>query len=461
MRRVIPLCPGIASTFSIGVARLSPVPRKPRSTVSAGACQRGLGGYSRRHLCDHIEGLMSPRTAAARVLLILLLALWAAPGRAGEFVDSTGRRVALPPQVARVMAADPAGAVIVFMLNPAKLIGWPHPLTRGQRAYLPAKYARLPVIGPLGTGNAATLADAARRRHPDLIVAMSQASPEAAALADQVQRQTGIPYIVLDDGIENASELLRKLGTILGVDRRGRDLRNYVEHALSALRGKLLISPASSRPRIYYGRGPDGLETGLAGAPAVANLEQSGAVNVAAELGGPRGSMIRVTPEQILAWNPSVVIAENRRFYNALHRDRRWRSLAAVQKKRVYLAPDEPFGWIDDPQGVNRVIGLYWLASVLYPDAVEQDLRVLVREFYDKFYNVKLSDKQLEALVKLAEANPGESKRPADVPLLGAEPTPTPGQSPNPPPGMPPLRPPGRGGLPNLPGTAPGPATRP
>jgi len=33
--------------------------------------------------------------------------------------------------------------------------------------------------------------------------------------------------------------------------------------------------------------------------------------------------------------------------------------------KRVYLAPTQPFAWIDQPPAVNRLIGLRWLAALL------------------------------------------------------------------------------------------------
>ena len=142
-------------------------------------------------------------------------------------------------------------------------------------------------------------------------------------------------------------------------------------------------------------------------------------INVAARLG--RGELTRVTRDQIFAWNPFIMIAQDRSFYNALQRNREWRGLDAVAKKRIYLAPADPFGWIDDPAGVNRIIGLPWLSALFYPDVYQEDLRATVREFYEKFYQVKLTDRQLEALVRSAEARSGETRRPADVPLLGAE----------------------------------------
>jgi iron complex transport system substrate-binding protein len=256
-----------------------------------------------------------------------------------------------------------------------------------------------------------------------------------------------VPYIVLDNSIQTTPAMLRTIGTMLGVGQRGQDLGYYADYAIGSVRGRLLIAPATERPLVYYGRGPDGLESGLTGSQVMADIDQVGVINVAARPGG--GELTRVTRDQIFAWNPAMVIAQERSFYNALLRNAAWRSLVAVANKRVYLAPADPFGWIDNPPGVNRLIGLYWLTALFYPDQYQEDLRASARDFYDKFYAVKLTDKQLEALVRPAEAQPGETRRAIDVPLLGAEPVPFPDTSPNAPPVT--GRPPGRGGTPGLP----------
>ena len=73
--------------------------------------------------------------------------------------------------------------------------------------------------------------------------------------------------------------------------------------------------PASQRPRVYYGRGPQGLNTGLAGSINIESIEQLGAVNVAAELG--KGGLVQVSIEQVLRWNPDVVITIDPNFYAA------------------------------------------------------------------------------------------------------------------------------------------------
>jgi iron complex transport system substrate-binding protein len=374
----------------------------------------------------------------------------ATPGWTAGFVDSAERYVVVPDQVRRVMPAGQPAAVLVFVLAPEKLIGWSQPLSRAQRTYLPAKSARLPVIGQLTGPNPTATVESVFRLRPDLIIDSGPVTQEAAMLADQIQEQTRVPYILLDGGIQQSSVMLESIGAILGVAERGQALAYEVRQAIDGVRGRLLIKSATERPLIYYGRGADGLETGLAGSQVMAAIDQVGVVNLAARLG--QGERTRVTREQILKWNPAVIIAQQPSFYNALQRDRGWRGLAAVADKRIYLAPQDPFGWIDDPAGVNRIIGLPWLTSLFYPDVYQEDLRVIVRDFYDKFYGVKLTDRQLEGLVRRAGARPSETRSPIDVPIIGTEPVPLPYSPPNAPAGR--ERPPGRsgpGGVPGLP----------
>jgi iron complex transport system substrate-binding protein len=391
---------------------------------------------------------MPLRSSAARIVF-LCLALFAVPGRAADFVDSAERYVVLPDRIGRVMAADQSAAVLVFVLAPEKLVGWSRPLTREQRTYLPAKLARLPFAGQLSGPTPTATADAVVRLHPDLIIETGIVSPEAAARADAIQEQTRIPYILLDGGIQQIPDTLTTVGAMLSVAERGQDLADYVRSQIGDLRGKLLITESTERPLVYYGRGADGLETGLAHSQIMAAIDQAGVINVAARLGS--GELTRVAREQIFQWDPAFIIAQQRSFYNALQRDRAWRGLAAVTSKRVYLAPAEPFGWIDDPAGVNRIIGLPWLSALFYPEVYQTDLRASVREFYDKFYRIKLTDRQLEGLLRPAEAHAGETSRALGVPLLGAEPVPLPSGPPN----SSGSRPPGRGGPPGDPSVAP------
>ena len=244
------------------------------------------------------------------------------------------------------------------------------------------------------------------------------------AFADQISQATGVPYIMLDNDFDRTPSMLRIVGRVLGVGNRGDDLAGSAEHAINALRGRLLIQPATERPLVYYARGRTGLETGLPGSGAAASIEAAGALNVAAPLGA--GDRVRVTPQQLRDWNPNLIIAQDRSVYQSILRDPVWRNVAAVRNKKVFLEPSEPFGWIDQPSGVNRLIGLYWLSQLFYPGDSQDDLRSLMQDFYDKFYGIKLSDAQIEAIAKTAGIPPSDTPHLAALPPIEA-PVPIPG----------------------------------
>jgi len=359
--------------------------------------------------------LRSPAAVLAAVLLPAFAAfISAGPARSADFTDAAGRRVVLPAQISRILPAEPNAEVLVFVLAPDKLVG----LSRlpGRGALLP-RASRLPVLGWRPRSVPASMADTARQLHPDLIIDAGAVTPDRAAFADQVMQLTGIPYILVDDSFPRMPTVLRSTGAMVGDNDRAIDLALFAEHAIAGLRGRLLIRPANARPHVYYGRGPDGLTAALPGSPAGEAIDEAGAINVAAPLG--RGAEVAISREQLLGWDPEIIIAAERSFYAALQRNPVWRRLSAVRNKRVYLEPDNPFGWIEGPSGVNRLIGLYWLSMLFYPDATQEDLRATTCDFYDKFYELKLTNAQLEAMVRPAGAPPPQALRPVDEPLVG------------------------------------------
>jgi iron complex transport system substrate-binding protein len=360
---------------------------------------------------------MSFRLRTALAAGLLLVAFGAV---AGEFTDSAGRIVVLPAQINRVMAAGPTAEVLVYVLAPDKLIGWAQ-LPRG---VMSARYARIPVVGQLTGPNPTATATTVSQLHPDVIIDAGIVTPERAAFADQISQATGTPYVLLDNSFDRAATMLRTAGRVLGVADRGDDLAGSAEHAINALRGRLLIQPATERPLVYYAGGPSGLETGLPGSGAAAAIEAAGAINVAAPLG--TGNRVMVTLQQLQQWNPTVIIVQDPGFYQIVQRSPAWRSLAAVRSKKVFLEPSSPFGWIDDPPGMNRLIGLYWLSQIFYPGDSQDDLRSLMQDFYDKFYGIKLTDKQIEAIAKTAGIPPSDTPHLATLPPMG-EPLPNAG----------------------------------
>lgn len=343
--------------------------------------------------------------------LVMLTAagLAAAGGRprvawAQEFVDSAGRAIRLSTPPRRILAAGPPASVALYAAAPDRLLGWTREPRLAEKEFLAAPYGDLPAHGRLtGRGNTASL-ETVLALTPDLILDMGSTDDTYVSLADRVQAQIGIPYALIDGAFARTAASLRLLGRMIGAEEAAEGLAGYADTTLGELAAKLSAVPPERRPRVYYGRGPDGLETGLAGSINVEVLETVGAVNVAAAAGS--GGLTTVSPEQVLVWNPEVILALDAAFYNSVARNPLWQGIAAIRDRRIYLQPRLPFGWFDSPPGINRLIGVRWLMAVLYPDLFPQDLREETRGFYHRFYHVDLSQAQLDRLLRDATEPP-------------------------------------------------------
>jgi iron complex transport system substrate-binding protein len=152
------------------------------------------------------------------------------------FTDSAGRHVDLPAHLERVLAAGPPAAVLLYTLAPDKMVGWPEPLAPDTRSLLPARYGDLPVVGRITGRNGLSVA-AIAALHPDLIVDVGDVDARYAKLADEVERRTGIPYILLDGRLARTPSTYLALGRVLGVEARAGMLADYARRTLDALQG--------------------------------------------------------------------------------------------------------------------------------------------------------------------------------------------------------------------------------
>ena len=115
--------------------------------------------------------------------------------------------------------------------------------------------------------------------------------------------------------------------------------------------------------------------------------------STSSRLSAQRGGLATVSLEQVLAWDPEVIVTIDRDFADSVRGDPNWASVAAVRLGRVH-SPKLPFGWVDFPPAANRLIGLRWLGKVLYPDLFPEDLELIAREFYARFYHVTVTDER-------------------------------------------------------------------
>jgi iron complex transport system substrate-binding protein len=278
------------------------------------------------------------------------------------------------------------------------MAGWIRQPSPAEKEFLAPPARDLPETGRLtGRGDTVSLERLVASK-PDLILDFGSTGGTFVSLADRVQSQTGIPYVLIDGKFAATAPSLKLAADILGRAQRGAELAAYADKAFATVDDVLAKVPTDKRPKVYLARGPEGLETGARGSINTEIIERVGAVNVAEGLGG-RGNIANVSLEQIVAWNPDVIVTLDRRFFQSVKSKPGWEQVHAVSASKVYLAPSLPWGWIDVPPSLNRLIGLRWLLATLYPGEAKVDMRAETRGFYDLFYGVSVTDAQIDRLL--------------------------------------------------------------
>jgi iron complex transport system substrate-binding protein len=175
------------------------------------------------------------------------------------------------------------------------------------------------------------------------------------------------------------------------------------------LREKKPLLAGKKPVTVYYAEGPKGLETEPRGSWHTEALEFAGAVN-AADPDLPKTGAIGRSPvslEQIMLWDPDIIlityfISNEQSSFPQIMQEPIWQNVRAAREGRVYEIPYYPFNWFDRPPGVNRLIGVRWLANLFYPDIYPLNLRDETKRFYKLFYHYNLSEQELDGLLKRA-----------------------------------------------------------
>jgi iron complex transport system substrate-binding protein len=362
-----------------------------RGTVEAGMDGRTLSGL-------RIWRRRRTRRAALALLAGLGLLGGMGPAAARTVTDSAGRMVEVPDRIARVFAAGPPASVLLYAVAPEMMIGWVRTPRPAERDFLQPQVRDLPETGRL-TGRGDTLnLERLIAAKPDLIVDFGTITDTYRSLADRVQAQTGIPYILIDGRFSNTPAALRLVGEILGAPARGAALAAAAEAIFTRVDKVLAEVPPARRPRVYLARGTEGLESGTRGSINTEIIERVGAVNVAEGL-REKGGLAAVSPEQVIAWAPDTIVALDPVFAATIAERPAWKPVPAVAAGRVFLAPHLPFGFVDAPPSVNRLAGLLWLLHVLYPQQAGGGLDAEISAFYRLFYGVYLDAAQMRRLM--------------------------------------------------------------
>jgi len=343
-----------------------------------------------------------PKTVTSLISIVSGLALLIAPCTAEtrEIVDMEGHKVRAPEKITRVYGSSPPVTSILYAMDPSLVAGWNTPLKKEDMIFLPERMRKLPVIGGwYGQGQSANM-EILAKVNPDLVLVSTGDGPAASDKSEEALKRAHrkVVHICTRD-MHRYADTFRFLGRLLKKEKRGQKLAHYAEQSLTGVQRTVAGIPEGKKVRVYYAEGVDGLSTDCDKSAHAQLINYAGGMNVYHCLQKSGFGMEKTTMEQVLAWDPQVILAQENAFHERVYSDPRWKNVRAVRDRKVYLIPKLPFNWFDRPPSYMRLLGIKWLANILYPERVRMDMVKETREFYRLFLHADLSDSQIRKIL--------------------------------------------------------------
>lgn len=312
-------------------------------------------------------------------LLLAAIVVWTEPVSAGyvrRVTDLRGRQVDVPVPARRIVALRAALGLVCYLGLAERVVGvedlevrsseWIGSLGRSYRLANP-RLGRRPVIGSRSQPDAERLMAAA----PDVIFTASG----DARFADNLQRQTGIPVLFVDNGDLAAGRArfqasLRLIGTVCGAGERATVIIDRINAAIADLKKRTAGLADDQRPTTYIGGLNFRVAHGLLGTSSrYPPFILLGADNVAGRLTRGRGSIkgrFALDLETLLNVDPEIIfVCESG--LELVRRDLKnpaIQQLRAVRRGRLYGVV--PHYHAASPDTV--LAETYYMGTVLYPE---------------------------------------------------------------------------------------------
>ncbi|HWQ65175.1 MAG TPA: ABC transporter substrate-binding protein [Methanospirillum sp.] len=301
-----------------------------------------------------------------------------------EITDVVGRTVTIPTpeNIDKVSCLHPIPTYMTWRLAPDKLNSIDMVFSANPRLVpedANETLNSLPVTGVFfkGMNQEQMLA-----LDPDVIVSMTK-DPNL----DQEQTDYAAPVVAISkDNLTDYEQSFRLMGEVLGNEEEANELADYWNDSINKVTDITSTIPEDQSVKVYYASHDGPLSTVGPLTVMSSIIDLAGGVdmydtNTSLTSAQKVDEHLVVNIEQVLLWNPDVIITKTETEKNTILNDTQWQSINAVKNGRVCAAPR----W-ESLDGIQSIMGLMWTAEKLYPDKVTFDFNNETREFYSEFY---------------------------------------------------------------------------
>ena len=321
-------------------------------------------------------------------------------GKSREFTDSTGRTITIPQKINTIAITGPLSQVYILPLTGDMLVGVCNEFSADAAVYLPEEIFSKTEIGQLYGGKGEMDLEALLAAAPDVVIDIGEPKDSIGSDLTALTEQTGIPFVHIDATVSTAPEAYRTIGKLLGREEKAEELAQWCENTYKNITAMMeKVDTDNARKGLLYCLGDKGTNVIAEGSFHAETINLMSRNLAVIEDVFPGGLGNEVDLEQILLWDPEVIIFAPDSCYDTIAADPQWQSIATVASGNYYKTPDGPYGWLSSPPAVQRYLGMLWLGKLLYPEYAEYDLQEEITKYYKLFYGCELTDAMYQNLM--------------------------------------------------------------
>lgn len=313
-----------------------------------------------------------------------------------QFTDSVGRTVELPTDITKVAVSGPLAQIVLFALCPDKLVGVASKWDTTAEQYLATDYYNLPELGQLYGGKGELNLETLLASGAQVVIDVGEPKDTIVEDLDALQEQTGIPFVHITATTATMADAYTKLGELLNMPDEAKTLSDYCAKVYARTQE---ISGGVEKANVVYCLGDAGLNVIAQGSYHSEVIDLLANNLAVVDAPSSKGSGNEIDLEQLLLWNPDIILFAPDSIYATVGSDPAWQQINAIKNGAYYEVPFGPYNWMGFPPSVQRYLGMMWMAQLLYPDTAQYDLYTEVAEYFKLFYHSDLTQAQYDALV--------------------------------------------------------------
>jgi iron complex transport system substrate-binding protein len=304
--------------------------------------------------------------------------------------DMAGVQVAVPTRIGRIADAWRAHNEVLTMLGEGvKIVATSIP-----KNACPWLYRVNPRLNSAAVcfGTDVNLEELIRAK-PDIVFASVGAQSADAITA------AGMPVVQLNlTDFDTLKACYRLTGEILGkaAAERAAKYVDYLDSRIESIRSVTSRLPDADRPSVLHIASVDPIQ--VDGSDTIIDrwITLAGGRNAARSVSG---NFRPVTIEQILEWNPDVVIfMSSAAGSDGLYTEDKWKEVPAIKTGRLVRNPEGAFPW--DRYSAEEALQIQWAAKTLHPELFPTlDLSQETTSFYATFMNYALSADDVQRIL--------------------------------------------------------------